>query len=96
MPEPSPTCTLTATAASDELLLRLAERASFSAGPGIKPSSRVFCSGIPPRMDAPVLIPEPGAYRLKMLSQRPDGEPVFEAVPKWLWKDNEHSTPPPR
>jgi hypothetical protein len=64
---------------------RLAGRASSGAGPSIKPSSRVACSGIQPRMDAPVIIPEPGAYRLKLLSRGPDGEPAFESVPKWLW-----------
>ncbi len=66
---------------------RLAERSKSGAGLGIKPSSRVVCSGIQPRMDAPAIIPYPGAYRLNILSRGPDGEPVFEAVPRWLWTE---------
>lgn len=69
----------------DQREKRLAERASSGASPGTRPNSRVLCWGLKPHMDAPVIIPEPGAYRLKLLSRGPDGEPAFESVPKWLW-----------
>jgi hypothetical protein len=51
--------------------------------------SRVLCDGLQPRVDSPILVPEPGAYRLKIVSRGPDGEPRFESIPKWAWAQDQ-------
>jgi hypothetical protein len=48
--------------------------------------SRVLCDGLEPRVDSPILVPEPGAYRLKIVSRGPDGEPRFESIPRRSWE----------
>ncbi|HEY5042317.1 MAG TPA: hypothetical protein VIK53_09970 [Verrucomicrobiae bacterium] len=47
-------------------------------------TSRLFCWGIQPQLDAPVTMPILDAYRLNIISRGTDGEPCFEVIPKYI------------